>query len=106
MTDEEARCRESAEHGWLGIRVNTGGEDAEAVLERNGLAGNTGRGGVRQRLFVMAATQALAIDQAGAEDAAVMYVLAPDEAVVPVIVPVVLVGLPFALLLDHVVAAA
>ena len=101
--------------------VDAGGEDAEpsaledgevakddvaAVLERDGLVADAGSGGVGQRLLVVAAAETFAPDEAGAEDAEVVDVLAPDEAVVPVIVAVVLIGLPRALRLGSVVAAA
>ena len=72
--------------------VDAGGEDAEvaavkdgeiaeddvaAVLEGDGLVADAGRSGVGQRLFVVSAAQALAPDEAGAEDAEVVDVLRP-----------------------------
>ena len=87
--------------------VDAGGEDAEvaaledgkiaqeyaaAILQGNGLVADPGvlRFGARTVAF----TEALAVDQARADDGNIVQVLAPEERVVPVVMAVVLVGVP------------
>ena len=63
-------------------------QNVAAVLEGNGFVANP-------RLFRIAASgQSLAPDQPPAQDGYIFYSLAPDQAIVPMIVPEVLVRLP------------
>ena len=72
-------------------------EDVAAVLEGDGLvadAGLLGDEGKSVAFWAAAVGEAFAPDEAGAGDGEVVEVFAPDEGVVPVVVAVVLVGLP------------
>ena len=69
-----------------------------AVLEGDGLVANPKFVGVWERLFAIPATaQALAPDEPLAQNRQIMKSLAPDQAVVPVIMAIILIRLPGAL---------
>jgi hypothetical protein len=88
-------------------------DDVAAVLEGDGFVADAGLLGYeadscRGRRVVGAAAEAeaFAVDEAGAGDAEVVEVFAPEEGVVPVVVAVVLVGVPGGVGLGCVVGAA
>ena len=84
-------------------------EDVAAVLEGNRFVGYSGLLCYEAEGVVVGAAavgEAFAPDESGAGDAEVVEVLAPEEGVVPVVVAVVLVGLPGVVGLACIVFAA
>ena len=86
-------------------------QDVAAVLERDRLVADAGLFGYIDRVVaasvpVCAEAEPFAIDQPGAGDAEVVDVFAPEQGVVPVIVAVVLVGVPWGVGLGCVVGSA
>ncbi len=78
-----------------------------AILQGNSFVAYTGLAGARQVLIAFVpATQPFSPDEAGTENRDITNVFSPDQAVVPVVVPVILIGLPSALRLGRVVASA
>src|ERR1700733_6584330 len=84
-------CRRS---GVAGSIASLDGSSRSKAFTRRSNAGGAG-----------SEAQSFAVDQAGATDADVVERLAPDERVVPVIVPVVLVRFPFAVGLGCIVGS-
>ena len=77
-----------------------------AVLQSNGLVAHTWLAAVgKVKLTAPSAAEAFAPDEPRAEDGSVVDVFAPDQGVVPVIMAVVLVGLPRTLRLGGIVSA-